>query len=200
MSRQHLSWQHLSISGVFQLLLTRFWPNFNGRFLGPCLTDANCLATKIFSKFFFQTQFFSKIFSDTKSIGPKIFWTHNFFGPKVFRPKIISDPWFFFGPNFCLGLGDFHWRRGIKPFQAEHFRHKSCLKNNYCPLCCLLSMGKTVLKDTFYSIDTVLHYQLYINLQKRNFHNCLFEIEIQFWLQLSRKSVITSNILWMCGY
>ena len=71
---------------------------------------------------------------------------------------------------------------------------------NDCPLCCLLSMGKTVLKDTFYSIDTVLHYQLYINLQKRNFHNCLFEIEIQFWLLLSRKSVITSNILWMCGY
>ena len=25
-----------------QLLLTRFWPNFKGRFLGPSLTDSNC--------------------------------------------------------------------------------------------------------------------------------------------------------------
>ena len=38
-----MSWSHLSISGVFQLLLTRFRPNFKGRFLGPSLTDANCL-------------------------------------------------------------------------------------------------------------------------------------------------------------
>ena len=31
LSRQHLSSQHLSISGISQLLLTRFWPNFRGR-------------------------------------------------------------------------------------------------------------------------------------------------------------------------
>ena len=41
MSRQHLSWQHLSISGISQLLLTRFWPNFKGRFLGLSWTDFN---------------------------------------------------------------------------------------------------------------------------------------------------------------
>ena len=35
LSRQHLSWWHLSISGISQLLLTRCWPNFKGRFLDP---------------------------------------------------------------------------------------------------------------------------------------------------------------------
>ena len=42
LSRQHLSWSLLSISGVFQLLLTRFWPNFKCRFLGPSWTDSKC--------------------------------------------------------------------------------------------------------------------------------------------------------------
>ena len=38
LSRQHLSWGHLFISGISQMLLTRLLPNFKGRFLG---TDAN---------------------------------------------------------------------------------------------------------------------------------------------------------------
>ena len=41
--------------------------------------------------------------------------THNFFQTQNF-----------FGPNVRLGLGDFHWTQGIKQFQAEHFRLKSC--------------------------------------------------------------------------
>ena len=41
MSKQHLSWQHLSISTISQLLLVRFWPNFKGRFLGPIWTYSN---------------------------------------------------------------------------------------------------------------------------------------------------------------
>ena len=40
-----------------------------------------------------------------------------------FRHKI------FFGPIICLGLGNFHWRWGIKLAQAEHFRLKSCWVN-----------------------------------------------------------------------
>ena len=38
MFRQHLSWQHLSISGISQLLLIQFWWNFKVSFLG---TDSN---------------------------------------------------------------------------------------------------------------------------------------------------------------
>ena len=40
--RQYLSLQHLSISRIYQLLLTRFWPNFKGRFMGPFWTYPNC--------------------------------------------------------------------------------------------------------------------------------------------------------------
>ena len=40
--RKHLSPQHLYISGISQLLLTRFWLNFEGRLLRQFLTDANC--------------------------------------------------------------------------------------------------------------------------------------------------------------
>ena len=42
LSGQHLSRWHLSISGISQLLLIRFWPNFSGSFLGLSLTVANC--------------------------------------------------------------------------------------------------------------------------------------------------------------
>ena len=41
-SRQHLFWWHLYISGISQLLLTLFWPNFKAMFLGSSLKDANC--------------------------------------------------------------------------------------------------------------------------------------------------------------
>ena len=38
LSRQHLSWGHLSISGIFQLFLIRFWQNFKSKFLEPIST------------------------------------------------------------------------------------------------------------------------------------------------------------------
>ena len=41
LTKQHLSWRHLSISTISQLLLVRFWPNFKGRFLGPIWTYSN---------------------------------------------------------------------------------------------------------------------------------------------------------------
>ena len=37
-----MSWQHLSISGISQLLLARFRPNFKGWLMGPSWTDSNC--------------------------------------------------------------------------------------------------------------------------------------------------------------
>ena len=39
--RQHISWRHLSISGISQLLLTQFWWNFKHRFLGTSRIDSN---------------------------------------------------------------------------------------------------------------------------------------------------------------
>ena len=36
-----MSRQHLSISGIYQLFLSQFWPNFKVRFLEPFLIDAN---------------------------------------------------------------------------------------------------------------------------------------------------------------
>ena len=41
-SMQHLSWRHLSILAISQLLLARFWPNFKGGFLGHFLTYSKC--------------------------------------------------------------------------------------------------------------------------------------------------------------
>ena len=76
-----------------------------------------------FDIFFRAKSFLNQIFLDSKFVWtqkfldpifvmePNFLWTHNFF-----RTKIV------FGPNICLGLRDFHWRRGMKPFQAEHFR------------------------------------------------------------------------------
>ena len=42
MSRQHLSWGHLSISAISQLILARFGSNFKQRVLGTYTTDYNC--------------------------------------------------------------------------------------------------------------------------------------------------------------
>ena len=39
---QHLSRWHLSISGISQFLLTWFWWNFKGIFIGTSKTDSNC--------------------------------------------------------------------------------------------------------------------------------------------------------------
>ena len=42
MSGQHLSWGHLSISAISQLLLVRFGSNFKQRVLGTYTTDYKC--------------------------------------------------------------------------------------------------------------------------------------------------------------
>ena len=39
---QHLSWQHLSMSRISQLLLARFRPNFKSWLMGPSWTDSKC--------------------------------------------------------------------------------------------------------------------------------------------------------------
>ena len=121
MSRQHLSWQHLSISGISQLLLTRLWPNFKGRFLGLSWTNFNYCSNicpgnfcsgdicpyqeylscywPIFDQTFwtgFLAGLGSKFCLDQNLVWPKLFepklYGHIFFGPRFFRPK-------FFGPK-----------------------------------------------------------------------------------------------------
>ena len=100
---QHMSLWHLSLSGIFQLLLTRFWPNFKGRFLGSFWTNFIhhgeicpgkicpgdiCPYLEYFSCYWpdfektFLTQFLEAViwqnFLDTIFGGRDLFWSKNF--------------------------------------------------------------------------------------------------------------------------
>ena len=101
-SKQHLPWRHLSISRIFQLLLTWFWQNSKGMFLGPPLTDANCHSeifplifsgTKYFGLWYFLDHNYSrlKISFDSKFCWPKFSWL-NFFYTKLFWSKKFCGP------------------------------------------------------------------------------------------------------------
>ena len=81
-------------------------------------SDKKKFRTQIFlNPQFFWTQMLldPKFFAGLKFLWTQSLWTHDLFGPKIF-----------FGPNICLGRGDYHWRQGAKPFQAEHLRLKPC--------------------------------------------------------------------------
>ena len=70
----YMSWQHLSISAITQLLQTQFWPNFGA---------LDCLDNKFFpTKFFFDQNFF----------GPKIFFKS--FQAEHFRLKSCLNLFF----------------------------------------------------------------------------------------------------------
>ena len=118
LSKQHLSWWHLSILGISQLLLTRCWPNFKGRFLDPSLTDASrygdicpvnicpgdiCQYQEYLSGYRLNFDHTFKV----NLLEPKFIWTpnildlnffnlnfldQNFFGPDFFWHKIVLDP------------------------------------------------------------------------------------------------------------
>ena len=112
MSRQHLSWRHLSTSGVSQLLLTRFGPNFKGRFLGQSLTDVNFQGDICPYK-----QYLSYYWPDFDENFWNQFWELNFCTPHFFGLKFLLGPLFllslsigqisfvltFFGPKILLG-------------------------------------------------------------------------------------------------
>ena len=96
--------------------------------------------TNFFSHFFFRPKifftksfrthiFFKKKILDTKCTLAQNISLHTIsLDPKFLDPKVFVDPKFlrtqnfflpkFFLRNICLWLGDFHWRQGIKPFQA----------------------------------------------------------------------------------
>ena len=109
LSRQQLSMQHLSISGICQLLMTQFIPNFKSKFLGPSLTDANpqgdtcsgniCQYQQYLSYYWpdldkkFCTQFLGGLLLDKTSFDPNSFLGQQFvylhFLSRIFLPKIF---------------------------------------------------------------------------------------------------------------
>ena len=144
-----MSWRHLSISGISQLILTRFWPNFKCRFLGPSLTDANshndiCQGNicpgNIFpyheylsynwpwpyflnqNCFGIQKNILTQNFFEPKFIcDPKLFWTQNFWDPKFFWTANCFQPNFF-------------WRKilfGLKNFLIQNYFIPRILDSKY---------------------------------------------------------------------
>ena len=115
-SRRHLSQRHLSISGISQLLLTQFLPNFKGRLLGPFLTDANCHGDICPGNICpgdicpYQEYLSCYCFGPNKLFWPlnlwdlKFFLTNTFFGQNFLDQKIFENNFFdpiYFGPKIC---------------------------------------------------------------------------------------------------
>ena len=116
---QHLSWQHMSISGISQMLLAWFWLNFKGRFLGLSLTDANCYGgicqgnispgnicpyQKYISCYWsdfdqtFWTQLLGAFFGPMNLLYPKLFDLNSFW------PDFFDLPSNFLTHNFYLNF------------------------------------------------------------------------------------------------
>ena len=114
MFHQHMSWQQLSISRISQLLLTRFWWNFKGRFLGTSRTESNChrgiCPCNICPDDNCPYQeYLSCYWPNVGSLfGPTFFYLNfldqNFLGPNFFWPKIVLDPTLLGLKFFGLGL------------------------------------------------------------------------------------------------
>ena len=123
MSRQHLSWQHLLIKEIYQLLLTQLWPNFlnpilcrpwiqilfwtkfcltktflNRNFMDPKILWTQNIGTLIFlAPYFLAPNFFEpKSFLTWNLFGPKLFWTWKFFESKISLNKNLLDLDFFY--------------------------------------------------------------------------------------------------------
>ena len=114
---------YISISGISQMLLARFWPNFKGRFLGRSLTDANCYGDiwqgnicpgnicpyqqylncywSDFDQIFWHN-FGGLNFCRPHSFWTKLFWTKEFFIPKSFWPKFFLTRFFLTYPVIFL--------------------------------------------------------------------------------------------------
>ena len=115
MSWQYLSWWHLSISGISQLILTLFWPNFKGRFLVLLTIFNRCqlsrwhlsrqhlswqhLSISEISQLLL-TKFFGSNYLGALIIGPKFFLDLNFVSTKFFLTQKCLRPNIFWGPMF----------------------------------------------------------------------------------------------------
>ena len=104
--RNHPTHHHTnSMSAISQLVLIRFWWNFNGRFIGSSKKYSNC-HKKILPNFFWDIHscgptFFGPIhfwpkyhlgikkFLTNNFLNKRLFWTKKFWGPKIFLDKNI---------------------------------------------------------------------------------------------------------------
>ena len=148
LSTQHLSLWHLSISGISQLLLTWFWPNFKSRFLGQSLTDDSCHGDicpgnncpgnicpyrEYLSSYWpnFDQTFWTHMFWSLISFYNIILW--NLF----FWTKILFDPNFFYhnfyGTYFFLDNNSV-WPKAFGPqdFLDQIFWTKTFLTKFLC--------------------------------------------------------------------
>ena len=125
-----MSWRHLSISGISQLLLIRFSPNFKGRIFGPCLKDANCYGDICPGNICPgdicpYKQYLSCYWSDfDQTFWTQFFWSHNFCGPKCSWTKLFQDSKFYQGPKFLDQK--FYWTR--KKFHLKFSCTQNCLR------------------------------------------------------------------------
>ena len=90
MSRQHLSWWHISKSGISQLILTQFL--FEDRFLWPSLTDPiliNLFEPKFLGAYLCWQIFLEKILFSLNLFKPD-FFEQDFFVPNIFFDLILN--------------------------------------------------------------------------------------------------------------
>ena len=106
LSRQHLSWRHLSISGISQLLLTRFWWNFKGSFLGQLEQISTIKLTFVEARFdlvsFVHIWNISAVTDSilTKKFSYFLFFRTRLFYQKLLYPKCAYDSQFLGGKNY----------------------------------------------------------------------------------------------------
>ena len=103
----------MSISGIFLLLLCRFWANFKGRILGPyanCHLSRQHLSNQEYLKKILTQNFWTKIFFKSKLVLTTNFtWINlvltffsdqNFLDPQFILALNFFFFKFFFNPNF----------------------------------------------------------------------------------------------------
>ena len=109
---QLLLW-HLSISGIYQLLLIRFSPNFKSKINEPCLKEANCYGDICPGNICPgdicpNKQYLSCYWSDfDKTFCTHFFGDHDFCGPKCSWTKLLwthLNTIFFSRPKILLGI------------------------------------------------------------------------------------------------
>ena len=100
----------MSISGISQLLQTRFWPNFEGRFLEQSTNSHSDICN------FYQKKFAPKKFGPTKISPKKICRRNKIVAKKICQKDILAKKYF---------AKKFH--------EKENFCQKIVLKKIICP-------------------------------------------------------------------